>query len=94
MLMAGLYSSALILCLSLSLLVSQIPSLVLNKLFYTGGRDASAWAGRGTPFSPHTLPHLHQTYSFSLYLYKTQYKDFLLVLKEDDSSAHLRVTMR
>jgi hypothetical protein len=46
------------------------PPYALNKLYSilychvatpSGGRDASAWAGRGTPF-PHTSPHIHRTY--------------------------------
>jgi hypothetical protein len=32
------------------------------------GRDASAWARGGTLF-PHTLPHIHQKYSFSPYIF-------------------------
>jgi hypothetical protein len=53
------------------------PPYALNKLYsmlyhsMTGpskGRDVSAWAHRGTPFS-HTIPHLHQTYPWLLYLF-------------------------
>jgi hypothetical protein len=73
-------SLPLSLSLSLSLFLSlyyplNSPPYALNKVYsilycvasLSGGRDASAWACRGTPFS-HTLPHLHQIYPFSPYL--------------------------
>jgi hypothetical protein len=70
-------SLSLSLYLSMSLLPSQFPSYALNKFYSivcscvsgpSGGSDATAWTHRSTPF-PHTWLYIHQTYSFSLYLF-------------------------
>jgi hypothetical protein len=46
------------------------------------GRDALAWSARGTPFRNHTGLNIHQTYSFSLYFYKSQQYICLKLLQD------------
>lgn len=77
-LMAGLYSSTPLLLSLLLYYPLNSPPHALNKLYsilyshvagLSGGRDASAWAHRGTPFLQ-TSPDLHRTYPPPLSFYK------------------------
>jgi hypothetical protein len=75
-LMAGLYLSTSLSAFLYLYYPLNSPPLALNKQYSilylplagpSGGRDASAWVCRGTPFLK-TWLHIHQTYSFSPYL--------------------------